>query len=178
MRSTIKLRVEHAVGEGELLLFLFDVIGLLAYWINLLVYLRQDLLVYCLCFFLGATGNLIFGKQVEKRGNVLIVAAEETQNEMDIRLTACKQQMGKNDKNIKFTKDFVENNKDIDGVIHFAASKAVEASSSKIISLSSSIKGFIFSSKSLCSSSRNVPAAFSPTYTFGSKLTPGTRDTM
>ena len=27
-----------------------------------------------------ATGNLIFGKQVEKRGNVLIVAAEETQN--------------------------------------------------------------------------------------------------
>ena len=28
-------------------------------------------------------------------------------------------------RNIKFTKDFIENNKDIDGVIHFAASKAV-----------------------------------------------------
>ena len=28
-------------------------------------------------------------------------------------------------RNIKFTKDFIENNKDIDGIIHFAASKAV-----------------------------------------------------
>ena len=55
-----------------------------------------------------ATGNLIFGKQVEKRGNVLIVAAEETQNEMDIRLTACKQQMGKNDGKFKIYKRGLE----------------------------------------------------------------------
>ena len=55
-----------------------------------------------------ATGNLIFGKQIEKRGNVLIVAAEETQNEMDIRLAACKQQMGKNDGKFKIYKRGLE----------------------------------------------------------------------
>ena len=48
-----------------------------------------------------ATGNNIFGKEIEKRGNVLIIAAEETQNEQDIRLAACKQQMGKNDGKFK-----------------------------------------------------------------------------
>ena len=55
-----------------------------------------------------ATGNLIFGKQIEKRGNVLIVAAEETLNEIDLRLTACKQQMGKNDKKYKIYKRGLE----------------------------------------------------------------------
>jgi len=44
-----------------------------------------------------ATGNPIFGKDILKRGNVLIVAAEETLNEIDIRLTAAKVKMGKND---------------------------------------------------------------------------------
>ena len=51
-----------------------------------------------------ATGNNIFGKEIEKRGNVLIIAAEETQNEQDIRLAACKQQMGKNDGKFKIFK--------------------------------------------------------------------------
>ena len=55
-----------------------------------------------------ATGNLIFGKQIEKRGNVLIVAAEETLNEIDLRLTACRQQMGKNDKKYKIYKRGLE----------------------------------------------------------------------
>ena len=44
-----------------------------------------------------ATGNDFFGKQVEVRGNVLGLFAEETSNESAIRWAACKQKLGKND---------------------------------------------------------------------------------
>ena len=70
-----------------------------------------------------ATGNLIFGKQVEKRGNVLIVAAEETQNEMDIRLAACKQQMGKNDGKFKIYKRGLEQDLKL---VNFSKEKAYQ----------------------------------------------------
>jgi len=48
-----------------------------------------------------ATGNPIFGKDILKRGNVLIVAAEETLNEIDLRLRAAAMKMGKNDGRFK-----------------------------------------------------------------------------
>ena len=54
------------------------------------------MLAYCL-----ATGNNILGKEVIKRGNVLIIAREETKNEIDIRLIANKLFFGKNDGKFK-----------------------------------------------------------------------------
>ena len=63
-----------------------------------------------------------FGKQVEKRGN-FIVAAEETQNEMDIRLTACKQQMGKNDGKFKIYKRGLEQDLKL---VNFSKEKAYQ----------------------------------------------------
>jgi len=56
-----------------------------------------------------ATGNPIFGKEILHRGNVLIIAAEETMNEIDFRLSACKQKMGKNDNKFKIYKRGLEN---------------------------------------------------------------------
>lgn len=56
-----------------------------------------------------ATGNPIFGKEILHRGNVLIIAAEETMNEIDLRLSACKQKMGKNDNKFKIYKRGLEN---------------------------------------------------------------------
>ena len=54
------------------------------------------------------TGNPIFGKDILKRGNALIVAAEETLNEIDIRLTAARMKMGKNDGRFKIYKRGLE----------------------------------------------------------------------
>jgi hypothetical protein len=55
-----------------------------------------------------ATGNPIFGKDILKRGNVLIVAAEETLNEIDLRLRAAAMKMGKNDGRFKIFKRGLE----------------------------------------------------------------------
>ena len=43
-------------------------------------------------------------KEIIKRGNVLIIATEETQNEINLRLNAASQMMGKNDKKFKIYK--------------------------------------------------------------------------
>ena len=72
-----------------------------------------------------ATGNPILLKTILERGNVLIIAAEETQNEMNLRLKASEMMMGKNDgkfkihkrgleqelKLVKFTKDGAQKTK-------------------------------------------------------------------
>tara|TARA_B100000029_G_scaffold114628_1_gene107147 strand:- start:4459 stop:6642 length:2184 start_codon:yes stop_codon:yes gene_type:complete len=54
------------------------------------------MLAYCL-----ATGHNILGKVVLERGNVLLIAREETLNEIDIRLIANKLFFGKNDGKFK-----------------------------------------------------------------------------
>ena len=67
----------------------------------------KTMLLHMICYAL-ATGNLIFGKDILKRGNVLIIAAEETLNEIDIRLAAARQRMGKNDGRFKIYKRGLE----------------------------------------------------------------------
>ena len=56
-----------------------------------------------------ATGNPILTKTILERGNVLILAAEETLNEMDLRLKAASVMMGKNDAKFKIYKRGLEN---------------------------------------------------------------------
>ena len=56
-----------------------------------------------------ATGNPILLKTILERGNVLIIAAEETLNEMDLRLKAASEMMGKNDGKFKIYKRGLEN---------------------------------------------------------------------
>jgi len=56
-----------------------------------------------------ATGNPILTKTILERGNVLIIAAEETLNEMDLRLKAASVMMGKNDAKFKIYKRGLEN---------------------------------------------------------------------
>lgn len=56
-----------------------------------------------------ATGNPILLKTILERGNVLIIAAEETLNEMDLRLKAASVMMGKNDAKFKIYKRGLEN---------------------------------------------------------------------
>jgi len=68
----------------------------------------KTMLLHMLAYAL-ATGNPILLKTILERGNVLIIAAEETQNEMNLRLTACQQQMGKNDGKFEIYKRGLEN---------------------------------------------------------------------
>ena len=56
-----------------------------------------------------ATGNPILLKTILERGNVLLLAAEETLNEMDLRLKAASEMMGKNDGKFKIYKRGLEN---------------------------------------------------------------------
>ena len=67
----------------------------------------KTMLLHMLAYAL-ATGNSILGKEIIKRGNVLIIAAEETQNEINLRLNAASQMMGKNDKKFKIYKRGLE----------------------------------------------------------------------
>ena len=68
----------------------------------------KTMLLHMLAYAL-ATGNPILLKTILERGNVLVIAAEETQNEINLRLTACQQQMGKNDNKFKIYKRGLEN---------------------------------------------------------------------
>ena len=84
----------------------------------------KTMLLHMLAYAL-ATGNSILLKTILERGNVLIIAAEETQNEMNLRLKAASDMMGKNDgkfkiykrglesdlKLVKFTKDGAQKTK-------------------------------------------------------------------
>tara|TARA_B100001964_G_scaffold131352_1_gene145145 strand:+ start:3112 stop:5259 length:2148 start_codon:yes stop_codon:yes gene_type:complete len=68
----------------------------------------KTMLLHMLAYAL-ATGNQILLKTIIERGNVLIIAAEETLNEMNLRLKASSEMMGKNDGKFKIYKRGLEN---------------------------------------------------------------------